>query len=150
MINLQLCKRLKLTILINAICKSKNPPKKMRCRNFSRILKYLFSARRPDLVAINRKKKKKNISYRGFSCSSLPQSEDKRKQKNEKIVGSKSEKNLGNVKVMVSWYVWNSSQRLEKKKKRRLEELNIWERIEIVQITALLWSVRIFRRVLVT
>ena len=62
-IHMELCKRLKLTILPKGLCTSQNPSQRIR---YIKILWYLgiqidhlITSRRPDLVITNKKKKKK-------------------------------------------------------------------------------------------
>ena len=47
-------------------------------RDFEKQTDHLISAKRPDLVIINKKKKKKNLPNNGLHCSGRPKSKTER------------------------------------------------------------------------
>ena len=80
-------------------------------RDFKIETDYLILARRPDLELIN--KKKRNYHLVDFCHSSKPQSENKRKQKDWKVLSKRTEKTVqheGDSDTNCSQYTQNNTQ----------------------------------------
>ena len=87
-----------LTVFPNGIYTNQNLPKKMKhkiLRDFETQIDYLIPPRRLALVLMD--KKKEDLSFTWFCCSSRPQSKNERKWKDKQILRpcQKSEKNCG-------------------------------------------------------
>ena len=103
----------------------------------------------PDLAVITKKEKKENLPSSGFWRYSIPQSENKRKRKNRKMLGpwrriTKTMEHASDDDTKWSWFAWNGPQRVG----NGIELLRIARSVETIQTTPLLWSARILRRVL--
>ena len=94
-------------------------------------------------------RRNKNLSYNGLSCSGRPERENKIKQKHRQILGScqTAEKAMEHERTVIPVIV-GALAMATKDLGRRQEELEIRRRIKTNQITILLRSSRIFRRVL--
>ena len=105
---------------------------------------FSIPTRKLDLVLIC-KKKKKNLLFGRFCCYHGSESDNERKQKDGNIIGScqraeKAVEHKSDGDNSWSWCARKFPQGLEK----RLEKLEIGERIKTIQTAALLRSVSIF------
>ena len=103
-----------------------------------------ISARRPDLVLIN---KKKRICHLVDFSVSIDSSENKKRKQNDKLIPESRQnlKKLRNMKVMVIPIVVGVLGTISKNLGKKIE-MKIRERIETIETTALLKSVRILSK----
>ena len=116
-------------------------------RGFVQQMEHLISAKRPDLIIINKQKKKKeNLQNSELCCPSWPQNKiGKKSEKKDNYLDLVKElKKLWNVKVTT---VVGALGTVTKGFIKGLELLKIKGRVETIQTTALLRSARILRRV---
>ena len=95
-------------------------------------------------------RQKKNFSLSGFYRLSGPQSENKRKRKDNYLYLARELKTMdheGDDDINHIWYAWNSPKRPWEKTPEKIE---IRGRIEIIQSTELLRSARLLWRILET
>ena len=114
---------------------------------------HLISARRPDLIIINKKKKKKKRIYKtvDFAVSADHRIKLKECEKKDKYLDLARElKKLWNMKVTIIPIVIGAFGTVTKGLLKGLEDLEVGGRVETIQTTALLRTVRILRRVLET
>ena len=108
-------------------------------------------ARRPDLVLINKKKKKEKRTCQLVDFPANHRVKMKENEKMDKYLDLARElKKLWNMKVNVIPIVVGALEIVPNSLEKRLENLEIRGRIETIQTTALLQSTRILRRVLET
>ena len=110
---------------------------------------HLIPARRPDLIIINKKKKKEKRN-----CKIVPADHRinlKESEKKDKYLDLARElKKLWNMKVTVVPIVIGALGTITKGLLKGLEDLEVGGRVETIQTTALLRTARILRRVLET
>ena len=113
---------------------------------------HLISARRPDLIIINKKKKKKRIcKIVDFAFAADHRINLKECEKKDKYLDLARElKKLWNMKVMIGPTVIGAFGTVTKGLLKGLEDLEVGGRVETIQITTLLRTARIQRRVLET
>ena len=110
---------------------------------------HLIPARRPDLLIIN--KKKENLQNSRLFCPGWPQSKTERMWKEGPGPDLAWElKKLWNVLVTIIPIVIGAFGTVTKGLHKGLEDLEVGGRVETIQTTALLRTVRILRRVLET
>ena len=106
----------------------------------------LIPSKRPDLELIN---KKKNCLIMDFTVPENHRVKMKESEKIDKYLDIARElKTLWNIRVIMMPIILGALGRVPKGLERRLEQLKIKGRIETIQITTLLRSVRILRKVL--
>ena len=113
---------------------------------------HLISARRPDLIIINKKKKKKRI-YKivDFAVPVDHRINLKESEKKDKYLDLARElKKLWNMKVTIVPIVIGALGTITKGLLKGLEDLEVGGRVETIQTTALLKMARILRRFLET
>ena len=111
---------------------------------------HLISARRPDIIIINNKKKK-ICKIVDFAVSADHRIKLKECEKRDKYVDLARElKKLWNMKVTIIPIVIGAFNTVTKGLLKGLEESEVGGRVETIQTTALLKTVRILRRVLET
>ena len=109
----------------------------------------LISARRPDLIIIN--KKKENLQNCQLCCPGRPQKKLKECEKKDKYLNLARElKKLWNMKVTIIPIVIGMFGTVTKGLLKELEGLEVGGRMEIIKTTTLLRMARILRRVLET
>ena len=112
---------------------------------------YLISARRPGLIIINKKKKKKICKIVDFAVPADHRIKLKECEKRDKYLDLARElKKLWNMKVTMITIVIGAFSTVTKGSLKDLEDLEVGGRVEIIQTTALLKTARILRRVLET
>ena len=113
---------------------------------------HLISARRPDLIIINKKKKKKRIcKIVDFAVPVDHRIKLKECEKRDKCLDLARElKKLWNMKVTVVPIVIGAFGMVTKGLLKGLEDLEVGDRVETIQTTALLKTARIPRRFLET
>ena len=112
---------------------------------------HLISARRPDLIIINKKKKKKICKIVNFTVPADYRIKLKECEKREKYLDLARElKKLWNMKVTIIPFVIGAFGTVTKGLLKGLEDLEVGGRVENIQTTALLKTARIPRRVLET
>ena len=120
---------------------------------------HLISARRADLVLINKKKKKKKKKKQtnGFAVLWIllfrrtMEWKLKKGEKTDKYLDlARRTEKLLNMKVKVILIVVGALETVPKNLEKRQEQLEINGKIETIQTKALLWWARILRRVLET
>ena len=112
---------------------------------------HLFSARRPDLIIINKKKKKKICKIVNFAVPADHRIKLKECEKRDKCLDFARElKKLWNMKVTIIPIVIGAFGRVTKGLLKGLGDLEFDDRVETIQTTALLKTARILRRVLET
>ena len=110
---------------------------------------HLISARRPDLIIINNKKKICKIV--DFAVPADPRIKLKECKKRDKYLDLARElKKLWNMKVTIIPIVIGAFGTVTKGLLKSLEDLEVGSRVGIIQTTALLKTARILRRVLET
>ena len=125
-----------------------------RLWDFDIQMDHLISARRPDLIIINKKKKKKKkkickiVDFAVPADHRIKLKECEKRDKYHDLV--RELKNLGNMKVTIISIVIGAFGTLTKGLLKGLEDLEVVERVETIQTTALLKTARILRRVLKT
>ena len=111
---------------------------------------HLISARRPDLIIIN-KKKKKICKIVDFAVPADHRIILKECEKKDKYLDLARElKNLWNIQVTVVPIVIGAFSTITKGLLKDLENLEVGGRVETIQMTALLRTARILKRVLET
>ena len=125
---------------------------KMTRINFDIHTDHLISVRRPDLIIINKKKKKKRIfKIVDFAVPADHKIKLKECEKKDKYLDLARElKNLWNMKVTIVPIVIGAFGTIAKRLLKGLEDLEVGGRVETIQMTALLRTARILRRVLET
>ena len=112
---------------------------------------HLISARRPDFIIINKKKKKENLQNCRLSLLADHRIKLKECEKKDKYLdlarGLKKKK--WNMKVTIIRIVIGALGTVAKGLLKGLEDLEVGRRVETIQTKALLRTVRILRRVLV-
>ena len=112
---------------------------------------HLISARRPDLIIINKKKKKRFWKIVDFAVPDDHRIKLKECYKKDKYLDLARElKKLRNMKVTIVPIVIDAFGAITKRLLKGLEDLEVGETVETIQITALLRTARILRRVLET
>ena len=110
---------------------------------------HLITARRPDLIIINRKKRICKIV--DFAFSADHRINLKENEKKDKYLDLARElKKLWNMKVTIVPIVIGALGKITKGLLKDLEDLEVGGRVETFQTTALLRTARILRRVLET
>ena len=111
---------------------------------------HLIPARRPDLLIINKKKKKicKIVDFAVPADRRLILKESEKKDKYLDL--ARELKKLWNMKVAIVPIVIDAFGTITKGLLKGLEDLEIGGRVETIQTTALLRTARILRRVLET
>ena len=108
-------------------------------------------ARRPDLIIIKEKKKKRIYKIVDFAVSADHRINLKESEKKDKYLDLARElKKLWNMKVTVVPIVIGTLGTITKGLLKCLEDLEIGGRVETIQTTALLRTARFLRRVLET
>ena len=112
---------------------------------------HLISARRPDLIIINQKKKKRICKIVDFAVPADHRIKLKECEKRDKYLDLARElKKLWNMKVTIVPIVIGAFGKIIKGLLKGLEDLEDRERVETIQMIALLRTARILRRVLET
>ena len=112
---------------------------------------HLIPARWPDLIIINKKKKKKILKIVDFAAPADHRIKLKECEKRDKYLDLARElKKLWNMKVTIIPIVIGAFGSVTKGLLKGLEGLQVGVRVEIIQRTALLKTARILRRVLKT
>ena len=112
---------------------------------------HLIPARRPDLIIINKKKKKKICKIVDFVVPADHRINLKESEKKDKYFDlARGVKKLWNMKVMIMPIVIGAFGTITKGLLKSLEDLEIGGRTETIQTTALLRTARILRRILET
>ena len=115
---------------------------------------HLISARRPDLIVINKKKKKKKertckiVDFAVLADRRIKLKECEKKDKYLDLV--RELKKLWNMKVTIIPIVIGAFGTVAKGIRKGLEDFEFGGRVETIQITTLLRTARILRRVLET
>ena len=110
---------------------------------------YLISARRPDLIVINKKKRTRKIV--DFAVPADHRIKQKESEKKDKYLGlAKELKKLSNLMVKIIIIEIGAFGTIAKGLLKGLEDLEVGGRVETIQTTTLLRSARILRRVLET
>ena len=109
----------------------------------------LISARRQDLIIIN--KKKENLHNCRLCCPGWPQNKTKECEKKDKYLDlARVLKKLWNMKVTIVPIVIGAFCTITKGLLKGLEDLEVGGQVETMQMTALLRTARIRRRALET
>ena len=113
---------------------------------------YLISARLPVLIVMNKKKKKKEIAKLWTLFSRLTTEYNWKKVKRRISTSTllRNWKKLWNRKVTIIPIMIGAFGTVTKRLLKGLVNLEVGERVETIQNTALLWTARILRRVLDT
>ena len=112
---------------------------------------HLISARRPDLIIISSKKKKRTCIILDFAVPADHRIKLKESEKKDKFLDLARElKKLWNMQVTIIAYVIGAFGTVTKGLLNGLEELEVGGRVENIQTTALLRTARILRIVLET
>ena len=112
---------------------------------------HLIPARRPDLIIINKKKKKRMCIIVDFAAPADHWINLKEGEKKDKYLDLARElKKLCNMKVTIVPTVIGALGTITKGLLKGLEDLEVGGRVETIQTTALLRTARILRRVLET
>ena len=112
---------------------------------------HLISARKPDLVIINKKKKKRICKIVDFAVPDDHRIKLKECEKKDKYLDLARElKKLWNMKVTIVPIVIGAFGTITKGLLKGLEDLQVGRRVETLQMTALLRTTRILRRILGT
>ena len=110
---------------------------------------HLVSARRPDLIIIN--KKKRTCKIVDFAVPANHRIKLKECEKKDKYLDLARElKKLWNMQVTIMPIVIGTFGTVDKRLLKGLEDLEVGRRVETIQSTALLRTARILRRVLKT
>ena len=117
--------------------------------DFNIQMDHLISARRSDLIIIN--KKKRICKIVDFAVPADHRITLKECKKKDKYIDLARElKRLWNMKVTIVQIVIGAFGTMTKGLLKGLEDLEVGERVETIQVTALLRMVRILRRILET
>ena len=117
--------------------------------DFTIQMDHLIPARRPDLIILN--KKKRNCKIVDFTVPADHRINMKEFEKKDKNLDLARElKNLWNIKVTIVPIVIGAFGTITKGLLKGLEDLEVGGRVETIQLTALLRTARILRRVLYT
>ena len=112
---------------------------------------HLISARRPDLIIINNKKKKRTCKIVDFTVPADHSIKLKECEKKDKYLDLPRElKKLWNMQVIIITIVIGEFGTVTKGLLKGLEDLEVGGRVETIQTTALLRTASIPRRVLET
>ena len=112
---------------------------------------HLISASRPDLIIINKKKKKKICKSVDFAVPADHRIKLKECEKRDKYLDLARElKKLWNMTVTIIPIVIGAFGTVSKGLLKGLEDLEVGDLVETIQTTALLKTARILRRVLET
>ena len=113
---------------------------------------HLILARRPDLIIINKKKKKENLQNCRLCCPGRPQNKTWKNVKSEISTSTllKNWKKLWNMKVTIIPVVIGAFGTVTKGLFKGLEDFEVGGRVETIQTTALVKTARVLRRVLET
>ena len=123
-------------------------PKITHINNFDVHTDHLISARRPDLIIIN-KKKKRNCKIVDFAIMADYRIKLKECEKKDKYLDLARElKKLGNMQVTIIPIVIGAFGTVTKGLLKGVEDLEVGGRVETIQTTALLRTARILRSVL--
>ena len=109
---------------------------------------HLIWARRPDLIIINKKKKKRIVDFAVPADHRINLKESKKIDKYLDL--ARELKKPWNMKVMTGPIVISALGTITKGLLKGLEDLEVSGRVETIQTTALLRTARILRRVLET
>ena len=110
---------------------------------------HLISARRPDLIIINKKKRIcKIVDFAVLADHRIKLKECEKKDKYLDLARElkKTMEHDGDNYTNCDWCFWHSNKRITK----GIAELEVGEQVEIIQTTRLLRTARILRRVLET
>ena len=120
--------------------------------DFSIQTDHLIAARRPDFIIINNKKKKMRIcNIVDFAVPADHRINLKESEKKDKYLDLARElKNLWNMKVTIVPIGIGALGTITRGLLKGLEDLEVGGRVETIQMTALLRTARILRRVLET
>ena len=112
---------------------------------------HLILPRRPDLIIINKKKKKRICKIVNFAVPADHRINLKEYEKKDKYLDLARElKKLWNMKVMIVPIVIGAFEAITKGLLKGLEDLEVGGQVETIQMTALLRTARILRKVLET
>ena len=112
---------------------------------------HLIPARRPDLIIINKKKKKRTCKIVDFAVPADHRIKQKENEKKDEYFDLARElKKLWNMQVTIIPIVIGAFGTVTKGLLKGLEDLEVGGRVETIQTTALLRTARILRRVLET
>ena len=112
---------------------------------------HLISARRPDLIIINKKKKKKTCKIVDFAVPTDHRIKLKECEKKDNYLDLARElKKLWNMQVTIIPIVIGAFETVTKGLLKGLEDLEVGRRVETIQTTIFLRTARILRRVLET
>ena len=112
---------------------------------------HLIPARRPDLIIINKKKKKKTCKIVDFAVPADYRIKLKEcEQKDRYLDHARELKKLWNMQATIIPIVIGAFGTVTKELLKGLEDLEVGGRVETIQTTALLRTARILRRVLET
>ena len=112
---------------------------------------HLIPARRPDLIIINKKKKKGTCKIVNFAVSADHRIKLKECEKKDKLLDLARElKKLWKMQVTIIPIVIGPFGTATKGLLKRLEDMEVGGRVETIQTTSLLRTARILRRVLNT
>ena len=117
--------------------------------NFDIHTEHLISARKPDLIIINKKKRTGKIA--DFAVPADPRIELKECEKKNKYLDlAKELKKLWNMKVTIVPIAIGAFGTVTEGLLKDLDNYEVGRRVEAIQTTALLGTARILRRVLET
>ena len=112
---------------------------------------YLIPARRPDLMIINKKEKRRICKIVDFAVPADHRINLTECEKKDKYLNLARElKKLWNMKVTIVPIVIGAFGTITKWLLKGLEDLEVGRRVETIQMTALLRTARILRRILET
>ena len=112
---------------------------------------HLIPARRPDLIIINKKKKKRTCKIVDFAVPADHRIKQKESEKKDKYLDLARElEKLWNIQVTIIPIVIGAFGTVTKGLLKGLEDLEVGGRVETIQTTTLLRTTRILRRVLET
>ena len=125
------------------------------------VLSHLIPARRPDILIVNKRNKKRTYRSVDFSILADHREKNQRKRKERQVLGpcQKIEKTMeheGGGDTNCTWCTRNNTQRLgafgtiTKGLLKGLDDLKVGGRVVTIQTKALLRTARTLRRVLVT
>ena len=119
--------------------------------DFNKQTDHLIPARRPDLIIINKKKKKRTSKIVDSAVPADHRIKLKECEKRDKYLDLARElKKLWNVQVTIIPIVIGAFGTVTKGSLKGLEDLDVGGRVETLRPTALLRTARILRRVLET
>ena len=134
----------------NPVPVRENDTHKLQC-DFNIQTVHLIPARRPDLIIINKKKKKRICKIVHFAVPADHRINLKESEKKDKYFDLARElKKRWNMKVTIVPNVFGALGTVTKELLKGLEDLEVGGRVETIQTTALLRTARILRRVLET